>query len=225
MAPRALGPRATRYARAEHRAQRLGQAPALGGLEPAAHADAGVGHHDVRRVLQAGPGGRAQLGVVGERHDAQRGGEHDPGAPALQQGGQLVAAPVRGDPDGVAGQRCGRLRQRRRGDDGASRLPVRSVIRRSALPDSRAVEVFRKAAAWPAGPPKGTPGDRRPQRRPAPMSRLRSPPYLRPAHAAALFAGPGTARPAPSGPSSTLTVALDDAPTARAGRGRAASSR
>ena len=103
--------------------QRLGQPPALRGLEPAAHAYPGVDQHDVRWHLQTRPGGRAQFGVVGDRDDAQRGGQHDPGAAVLQQTGELVPAAVRGDPDGVPGQRRGRLRQRRRGDDGPSRAP------------------------------------------------------------------------------------------------------
>ena len=88
------------YASASTCLQRIGQTPALGRLQPAAHADAGVGDHDVRWGVQAAPGGLAQLRVVVQRHDAQRRGDDHPCAPPLQQRGELVASSVGGDPDG-----------------------------------------------------------------------------------------------------------------------------
>jgi hypothetical protein len=99
-----LGAAADQVGAGQNGPQRLGQAPALGGLQPAAHADAGVDQHDVGWGVEAGPGGGLELGVVGDRDDAQRGGEHDPGAPAFQEAGQLVTAPVGRDTDRVAGQ-------------------------------------------------------------------------------------------------------------------------
>ena len=83
------------------------QPPAVGRLQPAAEADAGGRDGDVQRAGDAGPGGRQQQRVVRERHDPDGRREHHPGAPALQQRGQLLAAPRRGDADGESGQRRG----------------------------------------------------------------------------------------------------------------------
>jgi hypothetical protein len=118
-----LGTAGDQIGAGQHGAQRVTEAPAVRRLQPAAHADPGVDQHHVRRGAQAGAGGGPQLGVVGDRHDAQRGGQHHPGAAALQQAGQLVPAPVRGHSDGVTGQRRGRLGERRRGDHGPACAP------------------------------------------------------------------------------------------------------
>ncbi|CAM5734099.1 hypothetical protein SALBM311S_05218 [Streptomyces alboniger] len=82
--------------------QVLSEAPAVGGLDPAAEADRGGGDHDVRRLVDDLLGRREQLAVVGELHDAQGGGMHDGGSAPLEQCAQLVGPARGGHPHGEA---------------------------------------------------------------------------------------------------------------------------
>ena len=104
-APLALGPRVSSSLPAKRGAQRLAEAPAVGGLHPAAEADAGRGDDHVGRRREARARGRQQLLVVAGGHDPDGGRLDDPGPPALQQAAELLAAPGGRHRHGAAGQR------------------------------------------------------------------------------------------------------------------------
>ena len=90
---------------ARARREGLAQAPAGGGVEPRAHADAGGDQEHVRRVGDDRLGRGAQLGVVdavGVQRQRRR--QLDLGAAALQQGDLLVDLARGGHADAVAGQ-------------------------------------------------------------------------------------------------------------------------
>jgi hypothetical protein len=83
----------------------LANAPRIGGLDPAAKPDARGRDDDVQRRFQATSCRIAQIAVVGERHDPDRGrGDHSR-APAFQRDSELFPAPGGRDADRVAGER------------------------------------------------------------------------------------------------------------------------
>jgi hypothetical protein len=102
---------------AEGGQQVLAEPPAVRGLDPTPETDPRGGDGDVRRARDEVERRRAKVGVVGQRHDPQRGPVHDRRPPALQHRAQLVGAPGRGDADGEPGQR----RDRRCFDPGKRR--------------------------------------------------------------------------------------------------------
>ena len=101
-APFTFGPRASSSTVAQPVQQRLAEAPAVGGLDPAAEADRGGGDDDVGGLVDQFLGGGEEFAVVGERHDPQGGRVQDGGAAPLQQGAELVRPPCGGHPDGEA---------------------------------------------------------------------------------------------------------------------------
>ena len=104
IAPHSLGPARDQPGPPQHRAQHVADPPTLGGLEPAAEADAGGRHHDVRRSPEAQLGGGVQGVVVEQRHDRDgRRADHAGAAPA-QQHLQLIAATLGGHADREPGQ-------------------------------------------------------------------------------------------------------------------------
>lgn len=83
----------------------LAQAPAVRRLDPAAETDGGRRHHDVGRLVEQVLGRGEQLAVVGERHDAQRGGVDDHGSAALEERPELVGPAGGRDPHGEPRER------------------------------------------------------------------------------------------------------------------------
>ncbi len=106
--PACLRPPGQQPRRREVVGQVGGEPPALGGGHPPTEPDTRGDHHVVDRPVQGLAGGRQQVGVLGEGHQADRGSPYDPGAPPFQQGRELLPAAGRGHPDGEPGQRVGR---------------------------------------------------------------------------------------------------------------------
>lgn len=77
----------------------VADAPAVGRLDPAPEADRGGGDDHVGRLVDQLLRRGEQFAVVGERHDPQGGGVHHGGAPAPQQGAQLLRPARGGDTD------------------------------------------------------------------------------------------------------------------------------
>ncbi|SCD62454.1 hypothetical protein GA0115235_105215 [Streptomyces sp. DpondAA-F4a] len=100
-----LGPPGQQFAPAQHLQQPVADAPAVGGLDPAAEPDGGGGDHHVGHVVEQFLGGGEEFAVVRERHDPQRWRVQDRGAPAREERPQLLGATGCGHPDREARER------------------------------------------------------------------------------------------------------------------------
>ncbi len=97
-----LGPPREEFGGAQRLQEGVADAPAVGGLDPAAEPDRGGGERHVRRVVDQVLGCGEEFAVVRERHDPQRRGVQDGGSAAAEEGAQLLGAAGRGHPDGEA---------------------------------------------------------------------------------------------------------------------------
>ena len=94
---------------ADRGGERLGQVPGLGGVDPAAEADAGGGDDDVQRSGQAAARSASRSSVSSASGTMRMAGRVDDlGAAAFEGGAELLAPAGGRDADGVAGQRLGR---------------------------------------------------------------------------------------------------------------------
>ena len=84
--------------------QFVAEAPAFGGLDPAAEPDPGGGHDDVHRIVEQLGGRGVQLGVIGQRHDPDRRPVPYRRPLADQQRAEFVGTPCRGDAHCEAGK-------------------------------------------------------------------------------------------------------------------------
>jgi hypothetical protein len=103
-APWALGPRASTTERPQGVEEVLGAVEALGGLDPAPHADAGGEQRHLRWRLDHRPDGRRQVRLDAQRVGPDEGAVHDVGPLAGEQLDLLAGAPVGGHRDAPAGQ-------------------------------------------------------------------------------------------------------------------------